>query len=60
MIKLTIGSEKAYLNDLEVPLDAKPVVVNGSSLVPVRFIAESLGAKVAWNDTTKSVILKTE
>lgn len=60
IIKLTIGSEKAYVNDREVQLDATPVIVNGSSLVPVRFIAESLGAKVDWDEITRSVILRTK
>ena len=29
-------------------------------MVPVRFVAEALGATVAWDDTTKTVAITTE
>jgi len=34
-----------------------PFVYEGSTLVPVRFLAESLGAKVDWNDRTNMVTI---
>lgn len=41
----------------EITLDSAPVIVNGRTLVPVRFIAESLELKVGWDGTTNSVII---
>ncbi|OMF33746.1 hypothetical protein BK133_13215 [Paenibacillus sp. FSL H8-0548] len=38
-----------------VALDAPATIIKGSTLVPVRFIAESLGADVKWDTTTSTV-----
>lgn len=37
---------------------AEPITENGRTLVPVRFIAEAVGAKVDWDESNKKVILK--
>ncbi len=37
--------------------DQKPVIVNNRTLVPVRFIAESLGYDVDWNPDDNSVVI---
>lgn len=57
VVVLTIGSETATINDTQVTLDAVPVVIDGRTLVPVRFIAESLGATVEWDEPTKTAII---
>ena len=38
--------------------DQEPVVVNGTTLVPIRTIAEMLGLEVTWDDPTDTVVLK--
>ncbi len=38
--------------------EVAPIVEDGRTLVPVRFIAESLGAEVAWDDATQTATLK--
>jgi len=35
-----------------------PIVQNGRTLVPVRFIAEKFGADVGWDDATQTVTVK--
>jgi len=49
-IVLTIGSNKALVGTEEVELDAAPEIVNGRTMVPVRFVAETLGFDVQWAD----------
>ena len=49
-IVLTIGSNKALVGTQEVELDAVPEIVNSRTMVPVRFIAETLGFDVQWAD----------
>jgi len=49
-IVLTIGSNKALVGTQEVELDAAPEIVNSRTMVPVRFIAETLGFDVQWAD----------
>ena len=45
---LTIDHPVAVVDGREVPLDAPPVIRNDRTMVPVRFIAEQMGAKVYW------------
>ncbi|WP_043713935.1 copper amine oxidase N-terminal domain-containing protein [Symbiobacterium thermophilum] len=47
-IVLTIDHPVAVVDGQEVPLDAPPVIRNDRTMVPVRFIAEQMGAKVYW------------
>ena len=56
-IVLTIGSETAMLNGNPVLLDAAPVIVSGRTLVPIRFVSESLGAYVRWDGDTGTVYI---
>ncbi len=50
VMKLTIGSVTAYLNDTENTLDVTTVVVNDRTMLPIRFIAESFNFDVDWNE----------
>ncbi len=54
-VKMTIGSNKAYVNSKEVALDQPPVIENGRTLVPFRFIGEAIGAQIGWDGTKKEV-----
>lgn len=56
-IVLTIGSGVAYINGKPHTLDVPAKLVNGRTLVPLRFIAESLGLKVLWESETQLAIL---
>ncbi|MEW8979889.1 MAG: copper amine oxidase N-terminal domain-containing protein [Symbiobacterium sp.] len=47
-IVLTIDHPVAVVDGHEVALDAPPVIRNDRTMVPVRFIAEQMGAKVYW------------
>ena len=40
-----------------VTIDAPPVIVNGRTLVPLRFIAEIIGFEVQWDSETRTVFL---
>jgi len=48
-IVLTINKKEAWVDQTKVTLDAPPVIQNGRTLVPLRFIAENLEAKVDWD-----------
>jgi len=47
-IVLTVDQPVAVVDGHEVPLDAPPVIRNDRAMVPVRFVAEQMGAKVYW------------
>ena len=38
-------------------IDAPPIIVDGITFVPLRFLAESLDIDVEWNEATRTVIL---
>ena len=44
-----------YLDDQQLQLEAQPLIVNGSMLVPMRELFEAQGAKLSWNGATKTV-----
>ena len=56
-INNTIMSVQQIGNDevIKIELDSPPFIVNGSTLVPVRAIAESLGYGVKWDQQTYTV-----
>lgn len=56
-IILKIGNSTAIVNDKEIFLDAPPILEKGRTLVPIRFISESLGANVKWNDKDSSIVI---
>jgi len=50
MIELNIGSKTAYINGKEIELDIAPKIENGRTLVPLRFVSETLGKTVDYKD----------
>lgn len=38
--------------------DARPIIVEGRTLIPIRVVAEAIGYDVSWNGDTAEVILK--
>lgn len=58
-ITLPVGSRQALVNDRAVSLDVPAQVTNGSTLVPLRFVAESLGAQVRYDYANRTVAIET-
>ena len=56
-IELVMGSYTAHLNGRIVPLETPARLINGRAYVPLRFVAESLGASVIWVDEIRSVAI---
>jgi len=54
---LRVGNKIALVDNKEVQLDVGPVIVNGRTLVPLRFISENFGCDVIWDDSAKTVIV---
>jgi GH25 family lysozyme M1 (1,4-beta-N-acetylmuramidase) len=56
-ITLQIGSDKAIINGKLQQLDVAPFTIQDRTMVPIRFISETLGAKVDWNPNTQEVTI---
>ncbi|MFJ8511223.1 copper amine oxidase N-terminal domain-containing protein [Lysinibacillus xylanilyticus] len=48
---------KVFVNTKEVVLDQKPIIKNGRTLVPLRFVSEYLGNVVKWDSKKKVVTI---
>ena len=54
-IVLKVGSTKATVNGKTVTLDAAPYILGGRTMVPIRFISESLGLSVYYEPQKKII-----
>jgi len=57
VVELTLGSRQALINGRSVYLDVPADTLGGRTMVPLRFVSESLGAEVKWNGVTRTVLL---
>ena len=54
-IVFKIGSNKATINNVQTTMDCAPIIVDGRTMVPIRFVSEKLGYTVNWDGTAKKV-----
>lgn len=55
---LTIGTKSAKLNGQPYALERSPKVVDGSTMIPARFVAEAIGKSVIYNSSTGLIEIK--
>jgi hypothetical protein len=58
-MSLSIGATNATVNGNTVPLTVAARIYRGRTMVPLRFIAETLGATVNWNPDTQTITILT-
>lgn len=58
-VSLHIGSTNATVNGKPAVIDVPPFLIGSRTLVPLRFIAQSLGATVNYDNSTRAVAIKT-
>lgn len=56
-IKLQIGNKNALSQDKNIQLDVAPSLIGGRTMVPIRFVGETLNATVDWEEKTQKVTL---
>lgn len=56
-VQLTIGSKNLLVNGVSITMDVAPEISNGRTMLPIRFIAQALGASVGWDEATQQVTL---
>ena len=65
VIELWIDKPQASVNGVMKWIDegnhnVKPIIVNGRTMLPLRFVAENLGGSVQWDPKTKTIIITFE
>ena len=56
-VVLPIGSTSPTVNGQVVAIDVPGTVVNGRTLVPLRFVAESFGVHVNWDAENRQITI---
>lgn len=59
-IIMSTKSNKVFVEGKTSYLDVAPKIVNGRTLVPLRFVAENLGATVEYSDEDKAVAIESD
>ena len=61
-IELWIGRSAATVNGVTTPIDATnakvvPEIISGRTMLPLRFVTESLGATLGWDQNTQTITI---
>jgi hypothetical protein len=61
-IELWIGWSAARVNGVDIPIDAAnanvvPEIISSRTMLPLRFVTESLGATVGWEQSTQTITI---
>jgi hypothetical protein len=56
-VRLQIGQRFAAVDGKRVTLETAPVIAGGVTMVPLRFIADTLGADTQWEAATRTIII---
>jgi hypothetical protein len=61
-IELWIGKNTARVNGTDTPIDSSnskvvPEIINGRTMLPLRFVTENLGCELQWDPNTKTITI---
>lgn len=57
ILRLFIGKKTYYIDELEQTMDTEPIILEGRTLLPIRYVAEAIGAKVGWIQSEKKATI---
>lgn len=55
VVKLMVGSQTAYVNGQPREVNVPPQLVNGRTMVPLRFLGDAFGWELEWDNVTRAV-----
>jgi len=58
VLQLTLNSKEMFINEMNEPLDVPPQIIEGRTYLPIRWVAEPLGATVIWDGIEKKVTVQ--
>jgi hypothetical protein len=59
ILDFPVQSSFFYKNGQEVRMDTTPTIMENRTFLPIRYVAESLGAQVEWNQNEQKVTITT-
>jgi hypothetical protein len=57
-VELTIGAQDAIINGQSKGMDVPAEIINGRTMVPLRFLSEALNENVAWDQENRTVTIQ--
>ncbi len=57
VLRFYIDSCEYYINASAATMDAPPVIKDGRTLLPIRYVTTPLGAALDWNETSKKITI---
>ncbi|MGQ9826151.1 MAG: stalk domain-containing protein, partial [Desulfotomaculales bacterium] len=58
VVQLTIGSNVMLINGIAINMDVAAELKDGRTMLPFRWVAQALGAKVNWDEATQTVTME--
>ena len=56
-IIMKIGENEYFVNSEKKELDVAPLIIDGRTMLPIRFVAESIGGLVEWVGSSQEIII---
>jgi len=56
-VTLMLGNKIAKVGNREITVDPPPQILNGRTMVPIRFISDTFGAETQWDGTQRKVTI---
>ena len=60
IITMIIDNRNATINGSATQLDVAPIIIDGRTMLPIRFIAETFGWGVDWDAANRNVVITTQ
>jgi len=57
IIILQIGNRNIYINENQIEIDTTPQIIEGRTLLPIRYIVEPIGGTVFWDSIEEKVTI---
>ncbi len=54
-VQVTIDRTTAFVNGMTKEMDVPPRIINGRTMIPLRFVLENLNCQVVWDENTRTV-----
>ncbi len=59
-VVVTVGKRDAMIDGEVANVGTPPIIAEGRVMVPLRFLAQALGAKVEWMGADRTVVIQTQ
>lgn len=57
-VQLDIDGQAAFVNGNQAAMDVPALIINDRTMIPLRFVGESLNCGIGWDDLTRTVTIQ--